>query len=95
MYSAFPLYVHDHHATAYAAKQHRRPWSANLSESFHNLLGSDKPGVTAVALLSNSLAPSTYAIYDSALRIFHFSVHMKTSSRYRPPRPQWCVTLRG
>jgi hypothetical protein len=33
-------------------------------------MGTDKLGVTAVALLSNSLAPSTYATYDSSLRQF-------------------------
>jgi hypothetical protein len=46
------------------------PWSADLAETFQDLLGTDKLGVTAVALLSNSLAPSTYASYDSALRQF-------------------------
>jgi hypothetical protein len=46
------------------------PWSADIAETFHDLLGTDKLGVTAVALLSNSLAPSTYASYDSALRQF-------------------------
>jgi hypothetical protein len=46
------------------------PWSADLAETFQDLLGADKLGVTAVALLSNSLAPSTYASYDSALRQF-------------------------
>jgi hypothetical protein len=43
------------------------PWSADLAETFQDLLGTDKLGVTAVAILSNSLAPSTYASYDSAL----------------------------
>jgi site-specific recombinase XerD len=43
------------------------PWSAELAETFQDLLGTDKLRVTAVALLSNSLAPSTYASYDSAL----------------------------
>jgi hypothetical protein len=43
------------------------PWSADLAETFQYLLGADKLGVTAVALLSNSLAPATYASYDSAL----------------------------
>jgi hypothetical protein len=52
------------------------PWSADLSTTFQDLLGSDKLGVTAVALLSNSLAPSTYASYDSALRqFFIFCTH--------------------
>jgi hypothetical protein len=46
------------------------PWSADIAETFQDLLGTDKLGVTAVALLSNSLAPSTYASYDSALRQF-------------------------
>jgi hypothetical protein len=46
------------------------PWSTDLAETFQDLLGTDKLGVTAVALLSNSLAPSTYANYDSALRQF-------------------------
>jgi hypothetical protein len=48
------------------------PWSADLAEAFQDLLGTDKLGVTAVALLSNSLAPSTYASYDNALRQFFF-----------------------
>jgi hypothetical protein len=43
------------------------PWSADLAETFQDLLGTDKLRVTAVAQLSNSLAPSTYASYDSAL----------------------------
>lgn len=46
------------------------PWSASLAETFHNLLGSDKLGATAVALLRSSLAPSTYSSYGSALRQF-------------------------
>jgi hypothetical protein len=41
-----------------------------MAETFQDLLGTDKLGVTAVALLSNSLAPSMYASYDSALRQF-------------------------
>jgi hypothetical protein len=71
------------------------PWSADLAETFQDLLGSDKLGVTAVALLSNSLVPCTYASYDSALRQFFFSARRKISPRYRPPRPQWCATRRG
>jgi hypothetical protein len=35
------------------------PWSSDLAETFHPLIGSDKLGVTAITLLSNSLAPST------------------------------------
>jgi site-specific recombinase XerD len=46
------------------------PLSADLAETFQGLLGTDKLGVMAVALLSNSLAPSTYASYDSALKQF-------------------------
>jgi hypothetical protein len=46
------------------------PLSADLAETFQDLLGTDKLGVTAVALLSNSLAPSTYASYDILLRQF-------------------------
>jgi hypothetical protein len=46
------------------------PWSVDLAETFPYLLGTDKLEVTAVALLSNSLAPSTHASYDSALRQF-------------------------
>jgi hypothetical protein len=46
------------------------PWSADLAETFQDLLGADKLGDTAVALLSNSLPPSSYASYDSALRQF-------------------------
>jgi site-specific recombinase XerD len=41
-----------------------------MAETFQDLLGSDKLGVTAVILLSNSLAPSTYASYHSAIRQF-------------------------
>jgi hypothetical protein len=48
------------------------PWAADLSEIFQDLLGTNKLGVTAVALLSNSLAPSTYPSYDSALSQFFF-----------------------
>jgi hypothetical protein len=71
------------------------PWSANLYETFQDLLGTDELGVTAVALLSNSLAPSSFASYDSALRQILYSAHMITSPRYRPPRPQWFATQRG
>jgi site-specific recombinase XerD len=47
-----------------------------MAETFQDLLGTDKLGVTAVALLSNSLAPSTYSSYDSALRqFFTFCTH--------------------
>jgi hypothetical protein len=46
------------------------PWSADLADTFRDLLDTEKLGVTAVALLSNSLAPSTYANYDSALKQF-------------------------
>jgi hypothetical protein len=41
-----------------------------MADTYQSLLGTDTVGVTAVTLLSNSLAPSTYANYDSALRQF-------------------------
>jgi hypothetical protein len=41
-----------------------------MAETYQSLLGIDTLGVTAINLLSNSLAPSTYANYDSALRQF-------------------------
>jgi hypothetical protein len=44
------------------------PWSSDLAETFHPLLGTDRLGVTAITLLSNSLAPYTYANYSNALR---------------------------
>jgi site-specific recombinase XerD len=39
-----------------------------MATKFQTLLGTDTLGATAITLLSNSLAPSTYANYDSALR---------------------------
>jgi hypothetical protein len=42
------------------------PWSSSIVDTFLYLLGTDTLGVTAISLLSNSLAPSTYASYDSA-----------------------------
>jgi hypothetical protein len=41
-----------------------------MAETYLSLLGSDTLEVTAVNMLCNSLAPSTYANYDSALRQF-------------------------
>jgi site-specific recombinase XerD len=41
-----------------------------MAEKFQTLLGTDTPEVTAINLLNNSLAPSTYANHDSALRRF-------------------------
>jgi hypothetical protein len=46
------------------------PWSSSMADTYQSLSGTDTLGVTAVSLLSNSLAPSTYANYDSALRQF-------------------------
>jgi hypothetical protein len=44
-----------------------------MAEIYRSLLGTDTLGVTAVNLLSNSLAPFTYANYDSTLRqVFAF-----------------------
>jgi hypothetical protein len=41
-----------------------------MANTYQSLLGIDTLGVTAVTLLNNSLAPSTYANYDNALRQF-------------------------
>jgi hypothetical protein len=41
-----------------------------MAETYPSLLGTDTLGVTAVKLLSNRLAPSTYANYDNAIRQF-------------------------
>jgi hypothetical protein len=41
-----------------------------MAETYQSLLGTDTLGVTAINLLSNSLAPSTYANYDSTMRQF-------------------------
>jgi site-specific recombinase XerD len=46
------------------------PWSSTIAETFQTLLGTDRLRVTAITMLSNSLASSTYANYDSALRQF-------------------------
>jgi hypothetical protein len=47
---------------------HAPYWSSSMADTYQSLLRGDTQGVTAVTLLSNSLAPSTYANYDSALR---------------------------
>jgi hypothetical protein len=39
-----------------------------MATQFRDLLGTDHLGTTAISLLSSSLAPSTYANYESALR---------------------------
>jgi hypothetical protein len=39
-----------------------------MADTYQSLLGADTLGVTAVTPLSNSLAPSTYANYDCAMR---------------------------
>jgi site-specific recombinase XerD len=41
-----------------------------MAEKFQTFLGTDIVGVTTISLLSKSLAPSTYANYDIALRQF-------------------------
>jgi hypothetical protein len=41
-----------------------------MADTFQSLLETDTLGVTTISLLSNSLAPSTYANYDNALRHF-------------------------
>jgi hypothetical protein len=41
---------------------------SSMATKFQVLLGTDTLDATAISLLSNSLAPSTYANYDSALR---------------------------
>jgi hypothetical protein len=46
------------------------PWSSAMAEKYHTLLGTDTLGIAAISLLSNSLAPSTYANYDNAVRQF-------------------------
>jgi hypothetical protein len=43
-------------------------WSASMVTKYRDLLVTDRLGTTAISLLSSSLAPSTYASYDSALR---------------------------
>jgi hypothetical protein len=39
-----------------------------MTTKFRALLGTDRLGDTAISLLSNSLAPSTYANHDNAPR---------------------------
>jgi hypothetical protein len=39
-----------------------------MPTELHKLLGTDKVGTTALHLLSSSLAPTTYANYDSGMR---------------------------
>jgi hypothetical protein len=44
------------------------PWTASMPTKLRDLLGTDPLGTVAIGLLNSSLAPSTYANYDNALR---------------------------
>jgi hypothetical protein len=57
-----------------------------MAEKFQTLLGTHTLGVTAISLLNNSLAPSTYANYDSALRqFFDFSTEDNITPLHATP----------
>jgi hypothetical protein len=51
------------------------PWTATMPTQLHKLLGTHKVGTTALHLLSSSLAPTTYANYDSVMRQFAVFCH--------------------
>jgi hypothetical protein len=55
-----------------------------MVDTFQSLLGTDTLGVTTISLLSSSLAPSTYANYDSALRNFFALCTEENLPRYMP-----------
>jgi hypothetical protein len=44
------------------------PWTATMTTRLRKLLGTDQIGTTALHMLSNSLAPTTYSNYDSGMR---------------------------
>jgi hypothetical protein len=67
-----------------------------MATQFRDLLGTDHLGTTAISLLSNSLAPSTYANYDSALRPYASPSALKTDAPPNMPLPlPWFATPPG
>jgi hypothetical protein len=51
------------------------PCTATMTARLRKLLGTDQIGTTALHLLSSSLAPTTYANYDSGMRQFAAFFH--------------------
>jgi hypothetical protein len=51
-----------------AANHTYPPWSSSVVTKFLTLGDTDTVGAIAISLSNKSLAPSTYANYDSALR---------------------------
>ena len=51
------------------------PWTTTMTDRLRNMLGTDHIGTTALHLLRNSLAPTTYANYDSGMRQFAAFCH--------------------
>jgi hypothetical protein len=51
------------------------PWTSSMTPQLRKLLGTDRIGTTALNMLSSSLAPTTYANYDSGMRQFAAFCH--------------------
>jgi hypothetical protein len=50
-------------------------WTATMTTNLRKLLGTDHIGTTALHMLSNSLAPTTYSNYDIGMRQFAAFCH--------------------
>jgi hypothetical protein len=59
------------------------------------LLDNDTLGATAISLLSNSLAPATYANYDNALRHFFAFCEEENLPPCKRPPLRWSATQPG
>jgi hypothetical protein len=62
--------THMHIALPPHLRHTRSPFVSSTCTKFRALLGTDRLGTVTISLLRNSLAPSTYANYDCALRHF-------------------------
>jgi hypothetical protein len=51
------------------------PWTATMTAHLRKLLGTDQVGTTALHMMSSSLAPTTYANYDSGMLQFAAFCH--------------------
>jgi hypothetical protein len=74
------------------------PWSNFMCTKSLALLGTDRLGNTTISLLSSSLAPSTYANYDSALRHYFLLPRRGFASPKRHPNydgPLHCLARRA
>jgi hypothetical protein len=69
------------------------PWTTTMTAQLRNVLGTDYIVTTSLNLLCSSLAPTTYANYDSGMRQLAAFATRKAFTPYMQPRKRSSATL--